>query len=225
LNKSEQLAELFLQENAQLNLDHVGDYLSGPDDEHKNTLKYFTSKMDFKDKSFIPAMREYLKTFKLPGEGQKIDRVVEAFGARYYDQNPNKDGIANKDAAYILAYQVIMLNSDLHKPASKDKMSLDDLKRNLRGLNEQNDFSKELLTHIYDDIQANPFEFNFVEIPPKYVLSGKELSSNKTFSQLDSCFSVGNFEVTDIFPELKNDNASYAVNISHPKSFLNRFLG
>ena len=32
--------------------------------------------------------REFLWSFRLPGEAQKIDRMMEAFAKRYCDQNP-----------------------------------------------------------------------------------------------------------------------------------------
>lgn len=36
---------------------------------------------------FLPFHRAYLKTFRLPGEAQKIDRMMEAFAQRFYSQN------------------------------------------------------------------------------------------------------------------------------------------
>ena len=33
--------------------------------------------------------RRYLFTFILPGEAQKIDRIMEAFAQRYYECNPH----------------------------------------------------------------------------------------------------------------------------------------
>lgn len=36
---------------------------------------------------FYPC-REFLWSFRLPGEAQKIDRMMEAFAKRYCDQNP-----------------------------------------------------------------------------------------------------------------------------------------
>jgi len=34
-------------------------------------------------------LRRYLFTFVLPGEAQKIDRIMEAFSERYYECNPD----------------------------------------------------------------------------------------------------------------------------------------
>lgn len=60
-------------------------------------------------------------TCRLPGEAQKIDRLMEKFAERYLKCNPNS--FKSADVAYVLAYSVIMLNTDLHNPQVKKKMS------------------------------------------------------------------------------------------------------
>lgn len=59
--------------------------------------------------------------FRLPGEAQKIDRLMEKFAERYVSCNP--DAFKSADVAYVLAYSVIMLNTDAHNPQVKVKMS------------------------------------------------------------------------------------------------------
>lgn len=54
----------------------------------------------------------YLESFRLPGEAQKINRIMETFGMHYHRQCP--DIFRNADAVYILAYSVIILNTDQH---------------------------------------------------------------------------------------------------------------
>ena len=61
---------------------------------------------------FDVAIRVYLDSFRLPGEAQKINRIMESFGARYHLQCP--DLFKNPDVVYILAYSTIMLNTDQH---------------------------------------------------------------------------------------------------------------
>lgn len=61
---------------------------------------------------FDVAIRVYLDSFRLPGESQKINRIMESFGARYHMQCP--DLFKNPDVVYILAYSTIMLNTDQH---------------------------------------------------------------------------------------------------------------
>ena len=59
--------------------------------------------------------------FRLPGEAQKIDRLMEKFAERYVNCNP--DAFKSADVAYVLAYSVILLNTDAHNPQVKNKMS------------------------------------------------------------------------------------------------------
>lgn len=58
------------------------------------------------------AIRLYLESFRLPGEAQKINRIMESFGKHYHEQCPNL--FKNADAVYILGYSVILLNTDQH---------------------------------------------------------------------------------------------------------------
>lgn len=59
--------------------------------------------------------------FRLPGEAQKIDRLMEKFAERYVSCNP--EAFKSADVAYVLAYSVILLNTDAHNPQVKNKMS------------------------------------------------------------------------------------------------------
>ena len=53
-------------------------------------------------------------TCRLPGEAQKIDRLMEKFAERFLKCNPGS--FKSADVAYVLAYSVIMLNTDAHNP-------------------------------------------------------------------------------------------------------------
>lgn len=68
---------------------------------------------------FLP--RTFLNGFRLPGEAQKIDRLMEKFAERFVNCNP--EAFKSADVAYVLAYSVIMLNTDAHNPQVKVKMS------------------------------------------------------------------------------------------------------
>ena len=54
--------------------------------------------------------------------------------------------VKSVDAAYVLAYSVIMLNIDQHNPQNvKNKMKPEDYRKNLRGVNDGKDFSVDYL--------------------------------------------------------------------------------
>lgn len=90
-----------------------------------------------------------LQTFRLPGESQVIDRIMEQFAQHFHNQNPN--GIfATPDSVYVLAFSVIMLNTDAHNPQVKIKMTKAEFLRNNRGINNGADIPAEYLEKIYD---------------------------------------------------------------------------
>lgn len=68
--------------------------------------------------SFDNAIRSFLESFRLPGEAQKINRIVESFGTYYHMQCPKL--FKNADAVYIFAYSVILLNTDQHNHQVND---------------------------------------------------------------------------------------------------------
>jgi len=67
--------------------------------------------------------RQFLWSFRLPGEAQKIDRMMECFAQRYCQLNP--DIFTNADTCYVLSFAIIMLNTSLHNPSVKDKPTVE----------------------------------------------------------------------------------------------------
>lgn len=221
---AKQIASFFHKQKLNLDLEAVGRYLGGSGEENQSVLNAFTAQVDLANQSFIQDFRSFLKTFKLPGEAQQIDKIVESFGRVYYQKNPGGN-IASKNAAYYLAFQTIMLNTDLHNPniAANNKMSLEGLKKNLRGLNDGANFDEELLKSIYDDIKANPFELNFVKINPGYSIISHSLNHDATFDNLDSLLRADtSISVKDIFPRIDNN---IKATVDKPKSWLNFLTG
>ncbi|RPD79920.1 Sec7-domain-containing protein [Lentinus tigrinus ALCF2SS1-7] len=139
----------FLKSSARIDKRLLGDFISRPD--NLELLKAFMTLMDFKGKPVAEAMRELLETFRLPGESQQINRIAETFAEVYFATGP--DEIKSQDAVYVLAYSVIMLNTDQHNPQIRKRMTLEDYKRNLKGVNDGSDFSDEFLSNIYESIR------------------------------------------------------------------------
>ncbi|CAB9499510.1 inhibited guanine nucleotide-exchange protein 1 [Seminavis robusta] len=138
----------------------IGEYL-GREAEYQGgmalkVLNEYVRLMDFVGLQFDDAIRYYLSGFRLPGEAQKIDRIMEKFAERYTDQN--QDIFPSADVAFILAFSIIMLNTDLHNPAIKEerRMTRDGFIRNNRGICDGQDLPDEFLYGIFDRIKANP---------------------------------------------------------------------
>lgn len=105
--------------------------------------------------------RAFLGSFHLPGEAQKIDRIMEIFAQRYIQCNP--DGLITNqgqfvcylimllnvlslDTVYVLAFSVIMLHTSLHNPSVKDKPTVERFISMNRGIDNGKDLPPELLT-------------------------------------------------------------------------------
>jgi brefeldin A-inhibited guanine nucleotide-exchange protein len=48
----------------------------------------YVDQMDFGNRDMVSALRYFLEGFRLPGEAQKIDRLMEKFASRYCECNP-----------------------------------------------------------------------------------------------------------------------------------------
>lgn len=113
----------------------------------------FVDLMDFTRTPFVDALRQFLQSFRLPGEAQKIDRYMLKFAERYSAGNAGV--FANADTAYILAFSVILLNTDAHNPQVKKPMSKPEFIKNNRGIDDGKDLDEKLLSDIYDEINVN----------------------------------------------------------------------
>lgn len=143
----------FLLETDGLDKAAIGEYLGEGDEKNVAIMHAFVDQMDFTNSGFVDSMRRFLQSFRLPGEAQKIDRFMLKFAERYLLGNPTV--FSNADAAYVLAYSVILLNTDLHSPQIKVRMTLDNFIMNNAGIDDGKDLPREMLERIYDEIQAN----------------------------------------------------------------------
>ncbi|PWY62619.1 guanyl-nucleotide exchange factor [Aspergillus eucalypticola CBS 122712] len=144
----------FLFRNERLDKAMIGEYLGEGEAENIAIMHAFVDMMEFSKRRFVDALRQFLQHFRLPGEAQKIDRFMLKFAERYVTQNPN--AFANADTAYVLAYSVIMLNTDQHSAKIKGRrMTKEDFIKNNRGINDNQDLPDDYLGSIYDEIANN----------------------------------------------------------------------
>ncbi|CAK5173794.1 unnamed protein product [Aphanomyces euteiches] len=122
----------------------------------------YVETFDLDQLALVDALRLFLSAFRLPGEAQQIDRILEAFAEMVYAQCRERDLFGCVDVAYLLSFSIIMLNTDLHNPniRPEKKMSLPDfLKNNTHyGLNNQlAPLPEDYLTTIYHAIATDQF--------------------------------------------------------------------
>ncbi|KAJ6226011.1 hypothetical protein M0813_00979 [Anaeramoeba flamelloides] len=140
----------FLQNTQGLDLEMIGDYLGSEKEFNIKVLHYWVDQLDFTNLDFYSALRLFLSGFRLPGEAQKIDRMMEKFADRYCNNNPNL--FKSADTAYVLAYSVIMLHTDAHSKQIKNKMSKEEFISNNRGIDSGQNLDPHFLSQIYEDV-------------------------------------------------------------------------
>ncbi|XP_048486918.1 IQ motif and SEC7 domain-containing protein 3 isoform X2 [Plutella xylostella] len=139
----------------------IGEYLGNLQNTfNMAVLECFVNELDLSGMAVDVALRRYQAHFRLPGEAQKIERLVEAFARRYCACNPDfVQRLRTQDTIFVLAFAIIMLNTDLHTPNLKPeaRMSLDDFVRNLRGIDDCGDIDRDMLAGIYDRVKCSEF--------------------------------------------------------------------
>uniref|UniRef100_A0A3B3C0H7 ADP-ribosylation factor guanine nucleotide-exchange factor 2 (brefeldin A-inhibited) n=1 Tax=Oryzias melastigma TaxID=30732 RepID=A0A3B3C0H7_ORYME len=168
----------FLQQEDRL--DTVGEFLGENNKFNKEVMYSYVDQLDFCGRDFVSALRAFLEGFRLPGEAQKIDRLMEKFAARYLECN-QQTLFASADTAYVLAYSIIMLTTDLHSPQFqvKNKMTKEQYIKMNRGINDSKDLPEEYLSSIYDEIAGKKIamkESKEFSITPK---SSKQVANEK----------------------------------------------
>ena len=63
--------------------------LNSADPFHVQTLRAYIKQFEFRNDPLDVALRKLLMEVGLPRETQQIDRVIEAFAARYLECNPS----------------------------------------------------------------------------------------------------------------------------------------
>ena len=130
----------------------LGEFFGDPKNE--SALKAYAANLNFKGKSLVDALRVYLSGFKMPGEAQKISRIMDALASSYHAQNKQQ---LTETQALLLAFSIIMLNTDLHNDQimKENKMHKSEFIKNIRGTKEFDNVSDEFLKAIYNDIKHN----------------------------------------------------------------------
>uniref|UniRef100_A0A8C7JDG2 ARF guanine nucleotide exchange factor 1 n=1 Tax=Oncorhynchus kisutch TaxID=8019 RepID=A0A8C7JDG2_ONCKI len=155
----EDLAQ-FLHQEERLDSTQVGEFIGDNERINKEVMYAYVDQMDFQGKDFVSALRLFLEGFRLPGEAQKIDRLMEKFAARYLECNQGQTEFASADTAYVLAYSIIMLTTDLHSPQVKNKMTKEQYIKMNRGINDSKDLPEEYLSAIYHEIAGKKIAMN-----------------------------------------------------------------
>eukprot|EP00929_Paragymnodinium_shiwhaense_P105158 TRINITY_DN70072_c0_g1_i1.p1 TRINITY_DN70072_c0_g1~~TRINITY_DN70072_c0_g1_i1.p1 ORF type:complete len:1596 (-),score=442.89 TRINITY_DN70072_c0_g1_i1:249-5036(-) len=196
----------FLRHTPGLDLRLVGEYLSKRKDFNAEVRTAFVDLFDFQGLGVVEALRMMLSSFRLPGESQLIERLMESFAEGYYTrqvavmengggageegeganklkmprwvprekqpedtegssptngggpedgagESPTRIKMSCSDTIFVLSYSIIMLNTDLHNPGVKKRMTVEEFIRNNRKIDDGKDLPPFFLTDIYEAIR------------------------------------------------------------------------
>lgn len=116
----------------------------------------FLDQFDFAGVDLVAALRNFLSVMPLKGEAQKLDRIICAFAERFAVCNQAHSSVWTCDSAYIIAFALLQLHSDLHNPAVKKKMSLPAFKKNLSHVNGLEQFTARHVESLYRSVSRQP---------------------------------------------------------------------
>lgn len=142
----------FLLNTPELSKKMIGELFSS--EKYQSILTTFALIQNYSNMDFATAFRYYLSTFRLPGEGQQIDRAMRAFANSYYHHNPGKY-FKSINACHTFAFAVIMLHTELHNPSfvNRDRMSVEEFINNNSECNDDEDYPEDFQRQVYDDIK------------------------------------------------------------------------
>ncbi|XP_055009391.1 PH and SEC7 domain-containing protein 4 [Boleophthalmus pectinirostris] len=116
-------------------------------------LKYF----DFSGQTMDQALRSFLSVVVLIGESQERERVLQHFSCRYHECN--QGSFSSPGSVLALTCAMMLLNTDLHGQHVGKSMSSSKFVSNLDGMNEGENFNKDLLKSLYNSIKAEPLQW------------------------------------------------------------------
>jgi hypothetical protein len=137
---------------------------------HKEVLVEYCSLFHFDRQSLLDGLRMFLASFRLPGEAQQIDRILQSFADSCGNLcEESKNGAINifsedpkraSDVAFLLSFSIIMLNTDQHNDNIREdrRMKKSDFVRNNTDYGKDitdpgKELPREFLESIYDSIR------------------------------------------------------------------------
>lgn len=120
----------FLKETPALSPTAIGGFLGELKPLNVEVLSAYIDEYDWTNEEidFVGAMKDLLHGFRIPGEGQIVDRIFEKFGEKLARDRP--DDFGNGEGVFLFAYAILMVQTSIHNPqAQKCRMSLADFKK------------------------------------------------------------------------------------------------
>uniref|UniRef100_A0A8C2L6Z5 Pleckstrin and Sec7 domain containing a n=1 Tax=Cyprinus carpio TaxID=7962 RepID=A0A8C2L6Z5_CYPCA len=167
----------------------VARHLSKNNDFSHMVAEEYLSHFNFSGMMVDQALRVFLREFALMGETQERERVLSHFSKRYLQCNPKT--ILNEDCVHTLTCALMLLNTDLHGHNVGKRMSCMQFISNLEGLNDGQNFPKDLLkvcrTTVHNKALVCVFYSDEEELRKSFSeLDGRKDSTSHTMKRISS---------------------------------------
>ncbi|XP_018608587.2 PH and SEC7 domain-containing protein 1-like isoform X1 [Scleropages formosus] len=139
----------------------VAPHLSKNNDFSRMVAEEYLGFFDFTNQTIDQALRAFLREFALMGETQERERVLSHFSRRYLQCNPGT--VPCEDSVHALTCALMLLNTDLHGQNIGRRMSCMQFISNLEGMNDGQDFPKEMLKALYNSIKNEKLQWTVDE--------------------------------------------------------------
>jgi len=157
--------------------------------EISNFVAEFMIFNPFHSLDFEESLRNFLKLFILPSEGQQVARISDIFSDNFIKLKPL--GLEDPENAVLLTAGILMLNVSLHNPKIKSKDRLN--KGQFLRLLDSTKFKKEYLSQLYDNIKNNEIKYNISTYEKKQSSLFKNILKKKDSNSF-SCKSCISFK-------------------------------
>jgi brefeldin A-inhibited guanine nucleotide-exchange protein len=156
----------YLWETNGLSKKSIGDYLTDDSEFEQSVLREYIMLQGIAQTDVLTALRMFLNSFQMCGEGQIVDRVMMAFAECYCKCNESSKVFSHPDQCHIFLYAVMLLQTSLHNPNVKNGMKSSEFVK----LCECCALPKDFLLKTYNDVKKRPFEHDNIAATTRNVL-------------------------------------------------------
>ncbi|OHT01340.1 Sec7 domain containing protein [Tritrichomonas foetus] len=132
----------------------LGEFFGKNSEFNKNVLQAYIDLFDFSNLSIDQSIRLFLSSFRIVGEGQIVDRLLDMFSIAFFNSHPNTffhDAVA----VHLFSVAWLMLHTSMHNKNVVKKDTLTDFLALLKGQNNGEDYDTQFLTSIFNSIKRS----------------------------------------------------------------------
>ncbi|CAO3629451.1 unnamed protein product [Cunninghamella echinulata] len=165
----------------------------GTSDPFRNyVLQLYINYFDFTGQRLDIAFRTFAKKLYLRAEAQQLDRVIEAFANRFWECNPS-EVYYNADIVYVIAYSLLLLNTEFYSAPHSKKMSRSQFIKNTM------ETILPLLINDEDDVVTSIAHSSTTFLTPTTFTPQEQTSSHSSFTLFSRSQSF-------LYPKTKNES-------------------